>query len=86
MAYKRIVRKGNFSRDSEWSICFSIKRTTPHVSIRLEQESYKGHREFFKYFNRYDLKYLEEFSESLDKAIRLMKGFIQKNRYCVEKE
>ena len=80
MEDKRIVRKGDFSRDSEWSICFSVERTTPHISIRLEQESYKGHREFSEYFNRYDLKYLEEFSESLDKAIKLMNGFIQKNK------
>lgn len=80
MSDKRIVRKGNFPRDGEWSIWFSVERTTPHISIHLEQESYKGHREFFEYFNRYDLKYLEEFSESLDKAIKLMNGFIQKNK------
>lgn len=78
MEDKRIVRKGDFSRDSEWSICFSVERTTPHISIRFENE--RRHREFSEYFNRYDLKYLEEFSESLDKAIKLMNGFIKKNK------
>lgn len=80
MADKRIVRRGNFHRDGEWSISFTVERTTPYISIRLEQESYKGHQDFFEHFNRYNLKYLEEFSESLNKAIELMKGFIQRNK------